>query len=73
MSPLFLMLALSGSPAEVPAPVASEQSARATVRILQATPIRFGKEMRIEASLQRSTTVRERDGSVRAASLVEFY
>jgi hypothetical protein len=73
MSPLFLMLAVSAGPVEAPLPVVAAQSARATVRIMQATPIRFGPETRIEASLQRSTTVRERDGSIRAASLIEFY
>ena len=73
MSPLFLLLAVATGPVEAQSPVTASQNARATVRILQAAPIKFGREMRIEASVQRETTLRERDGSVRAASLVEFY
>ena len=73
MSPLFLLLAVSAGTAEAPSLVNASQNARATVRILKAAPIKFGPEMRIEASVQRETTVRERDGSVRTASLVEFY
>jgi hypothetical protein len=73
MSPLFLLLAVSAGPAEAPSLVPASQNARATVRILQASPIKFGREMRIEASVQRQATIREHDGSVRTASLVEFY
>ena len=73
MSPLFLLLAVSAGTADVPSLVNASHNARATVRILKAAPIKFGSEMRIEASVQRETTVRERDGSVRTASLVEFY
>ena len=73
MSPLFLLLAVSAGTAEAPTLVNASQNARASVTILKAAPIKFGSEMRIEASVQRETSVRERDGSVRTASLVEFY
>ena len=37
------------------------------------TPIHFGEPRRLEGSVTRATKVRERDGEIRAASLIEFY
>ena len=73
MPPLFLIAAASAVPMEPPSRVASEQPARAVVRIVRAIPIRFGEDVQIEAGLQREATIRERDGSVRSASLIVFY
>ena len=49
------------------------RQARATVTIVRIKPIRLGIETGMAESVLRSATVRERDGSTRAASLVEFY
>jgi hypothetical protein len=73
MSPLLFLLVASAEPAEPGARVTAAQPARALVRIVRATPIRFGEPTRLEASVIRETTVRERDGELRAASLIEFY
>jgi hypothetical protein len=43
------------------------------VRIVRGTEIRFREATGLEASLARQTHVRELDGTLRRASLVEFY
>ena len=45
----------------------------AMVRIVRGTEIRFQEQKRFDASLSRETDVRERDGTLRHASLIEFY
>ena len=72
MLPLFLAAALAQAPAET-ASRAAAQPALAMVRIVRATEIRFSEAKSFEASLTRQTNVRERDGTLRRASLVEFY
>jgi hypothetical protein len=73
MLPLFLAAALAQAPAE-PAPrVSAVRPALATVRIVRGTEIRFREGKGFEASLARQANVRERDGSLRRASLIEFY
>ena len=73
MLPLFLAAALAGVPAETGTRVSAAQSAVAVVRIVRGTEIRFQKQRIFDASLSRETNVRERDGTLRPASLVEFY
>jgi hypothetical protein len=73
MLPLFLVAVLAQAPAETATGVSAAQPARATVRIVRATEIRFHEQEHIEASLSRESNVRERDGTVRRASLIEFY
>lgn len=55
------------------APAGVREPARATVRILRAAEIRIDRLAATEESILRRTSVRESDGSVRTASLVEFY
>ena len=45
----------------------------AVVRIVRGTGIRFQEAKSFDASLTRQTNVRERDGTLRRASLIEFY
>ena len=45
----------------------------AMVRIVRGTEIRFQEQKRFDASLSRETDVREQDGTLRHASLIEFY
>jgi hypothetical protein len=72
MLPLFLAVALAGAPAETTR-VSAAQPALAMVRIVRGTEIRFQEQRRFEASLSRETNVRDRDGVLRRASLIEFY
>lgn len=53
--------------------MSAAQPALAMVRIVRGTEIRFQEQKRFEASLSRQTYVRERDGALRRASLIEFY
>jgi len=73
MLPLFLAAALAGAPAATASPVSAAQPALAMVRIVRGTEIRFREQKRFDASLSRETDVRERDGTLRRASLIEFY
>jgi len=73
MSPLLLLLVASAEPAGPAASATAAQPARALVRIVRMTPIHFGEPRRLEGSVTRATKVRERDGEIRAASLIEFY
>lgn len=73
MLPLFLAAALAGVPAETGTRVSAAQPALAVVRIVRGTEIRFQKQRIFDASLSRETNVRERDGTLRRASLIEFY
>ena len=70
----FLLLAVAAEAPVSPAPrVSAAQPAQAVVRIVRGGAIRLGEAPRFEDSLVREATVRERDGSVRTASLIEFY
>jgi len=70
MLSLLLAAALTEAPPKAVAiPV---QQARATVTIVRVSPVRFGFEPG-EFGRLRATKVRERDGTLRPASLVEFY
>jgi len=73
MLPLFLAAALAQAPAETATRASATQPALAMVRIVRGTEIHFREAAGLEASLARQTHVRERDGTLRRASLVEFY
>ena len=70
----FLLLAVGADAPAAPAPrVSAAQPAQAVVRIVRGAAIRFGEAERFEESVAREATVKERDGSLRTASLIEFY
>ena len=73
MLTLFLAAAVANAPAERPLPTAASASVQAVVRIVRGTEVRFGKGLQFEASIPRETSIRERDGTVTTASLIEFY
>jgi|RhiMethySRZTD1v2_1073278.scaffolds.fasta_scaffold1638844_1 hypothetical protein len=73
MLPFFLAVALAQAPVETVPRVSVAQPALAMVRIVRATEIRFREATSYEASLTRQTSLRERDGTLCRASLVEFY
>jgi hypothetical protein len=73
MLPLFLAAALVEAPAESASRTSAAQPAMAVVRIVRGTGIRFQEAKSFDASLTRQTNVRERDGTLRRASLIEFY
>ena len=73
MLPLFLAAALVEAPAESASRASAAQPAMAVVRIVRGTEIRFHEAKSFDASLSRETNVRERDGTLRRASLIEFY
>ena len=73
MLSLLLIASVSAAPAEDRPRTTAPEPARAFVRIIRGAEIRFGEAMRLEEGVRRDTIVRERDGSVRAASLIEFY
>ena len=53
--------------------VAPSRQAQASVRIVRGAEIRLQAPARFDASIVRSSTIRERDGATRTASLIEFY
>jgi hypothetical protein len=73
MLSLLLIASVSAAPTEDGSRTTAAEPARAFVRIIRGAEIRFGEAMRFEESVRRETIVRERDGSVRSASLIEFY
>ena len=73
MLPLYLAAALVEAPAESASRGSAAQPAMAVVRIVRGTEIRFHEAKSFDASLSRETNVRERDGTLRRASLIEFY
>ena len=73
MLPLLLAAIAANASAEPGMHVAAAQPAQATVRIVRGAEIRFSETTSLDASLVRTALVRERDGSIRSASLVEFY
>ena len=73
MLSLLLIASVTATPTEDRLRTAAAEPARAFVRIIRGAEVRFGEAMRLEEGVRRDTIVRERDGSVRAASLIEFY
>ena len=73
MLSLLLIASVSAAPTEDRPRTAAAEPARAFVRIIRGAEIRFGEAMRFEEGVRRETIVRERDGSLRSASLIEFY
>jgi acyl-CoA thioesterase FadM len=69
----FLAAAVAIVPVEKAPTTAATASAQAVVRIVRGAEIRFEKPLRFDAAIARETSIRERDGSARTASLVEFY
>ena len=69
----FLAAAVAIAPVEKASTTAATASAQAAVRIVRGAEVRFEKPLRLEAAISRETRIRERDGSTRNASLVEFY
>ncbi|HEU0283818.1 MAG TPA: hypothetical protein VFR52_01605 [Sphingomicrobium sp.] len=73
MLPLLLLAVAAEAPAAPSPRVSAAQPAQAVVRIVRGAAIHFSEAKRFEGSVARDGTVRERDGSVRTASLIEFY
>ena len=73
MFPLFLAAIAANASAEPAKHVAAAQPAQATVRIVRGAEIRFSEATGFDESIMRTALVRERDGSIQSASLVEFY
>ena len=73
MLPFLLLAAVADAPAAPQPRVSASQPAQAVVRIVRGAAIRFHEAERFEGSVAREATVSERDGSVRTASLIEFY
>ena len=70
---LAFLAAASAQPVLDARHVAAEMPARASVRILRAAVIRADRLEATEGSVKRETRVREPDGTLRSASLIEFY
>ena len=73
MLPLFLAAIAANASAEPAMRVGAAQPAQATVRIVRGAEIRFSETTGFDESIVRTALLRERDGSIRSASLVEFY
>ena len=73
MLSLLLAAALAQAPAAPASRVSAAQPALAMVRIVRGTEIRFQDSKSLDASVVRQANVRERDGTLQRASLVEFY
>jgi hypothetical protein len=69
----FLAAAIAIGPVQKAPPTGANASALAVVRIVRGTEVRFGKPFQFEAAVPRVTRLRERDGTTRPASLIEFY
>jgi hypothetical protein len=71
---LSMLLALSAaSPTGSSTAATARTPASASVRIVRGAEIRFTSATRVAESIRRKSAIRERDGSVRSASLIEFY
>ena len=73
MLPRFRAALAANASAEPAMQVVAAQPAQATVRIVRGAEIRFSETTGVDESIVRVALVRERDGSIRSASLVEFY
>ena len=70
---LALLAAASTQTADVRGPVTAEAPATAVVRIVRAAEIRLDRFEAPEGSVKRVIKLRAPDGTVRTASLIEFY
>jgi hypothetical protein len=73
MLSLLALASIAVTPVEERPRTAAVEPARAVVRIIRGAEIRFGEEMRFEESIRREAAVRDQDGTIRTASLIEFY
>jgi hypothetical protein len=73
MLSLLIFASATAAQAEPRPRTAAAEPARATVRIIRGAEIRFGEQVRFEESIRREAPVRETDGTVRSATLIEFY
>lgn len=73
MLPLFLAVALAEAPADAHSRASAAQPARAVVRIVRGAAFRLDRLKATDESVLRASSVRDSDGSLRPASLVEFY
>ena len=73
MLSLILAAAIANQPSDKASPTAATASAQAVVRIVRGAEVRFEGGAAFEEGISRTSTVRERDGSARTATLIEFY
>ena len=73
MISLLALASVAVTPVEERPRTAALEPARAFVRIVRGAEIRFGEDMRLEESIRREAAVRDQDGTIRTASLIEFY
>lgn len=73
MLSLLVLASVSAASVEEKPRTVSAQPVRAAVRIIRGAEIRLGQEAHFEERVKRKAEVRERDGSIRSASLIEFY
>jgi len=73
MLSLLVLASVAATPVDDRPRTPAVEPAQAVVRIIRGAEIRFGEEMRLEESVRREAVLRERDGTVRTASLIEFY
>jgi hypothetical protein len=73
MLPLLLLAVAAEAPTAVAPRATASQPVQAMVRIVRGVEIRFHKAERFDERVAREAIVRERDGSLRTASLIEFY
>lgn len=69
---LIAALVAAATATAAPSPVAARVEARATVRIVRGTAVRFEDKAAKDLPPATSRTVRDRDGSLTTARLVEF-
>lgn len=67
---IFALLAATAAEPPPPPPATPLVQARATVRVLSGVRVKFGEEQ--ENAQLRTSQVRDRDGQVQQARLVEF-
>lgn len=73
MLSLLLFASAAAAPLEEKPRVAAAEPVRATVRILRGAEIRLESPMTFEEGIRRETMVREPDGLVRSATLIEYH
>ena len=69
----MLSLLIAATVVSSPPQIVAQRQAQASVRIVRGAEIRLQSPVRFDASIVRSSTVRESDGATRTASLIEFY
>ena len=73
MLPLFLVAIAADAPPPEQARFVPDRQALAVVRIVRPARISFEQPVAVEEGVLRTLTVRDLDGSLKTASLVEFY